>query len=212
MPSNINEDKIVEKSLVETVKLRAKLKGEYVAESLTRRYTLDARRYLILSADTEVILGKRLLGKPKDYKDAVRMMKLLSGKTHEVISGFYLVRIQGRALSVWKGFDRSKVTFRKLTKEDIKLYLSITEYSRYTGSYALIACPQCLHQLIQKVLNPKNQFASNPKITPHILVMHGRRASPQNFITKIEGSISNVIGLPLEKVIPILRENLILRV
>lgn len=177
IPSKIDEEKIVGKNLVETVKLRAKLKGENVAESITRRYKLDARSYFILSADTEVIIDKQLLGKPKDYKDAVRMLKMLSGKTHEVISAVYLLKLPKLLKSpkklIYSGFSRSRVTFRRLTKEDIKLYLSTTQYSRYTGSYALVA-------------------------------------SPQNFITKIEGSISNVIGLPLEKVIPILRENKLL--
>lgn len=169
MPSNIDEDKIVNKNLVEAIKMRAKVKGEKVANKIIQSTN---KPVLILSADTEVIINKQLLGKPKNYKDAVRMLKMLSGKTHEVVSGFYIINLPQN--KIWQGYDRSRVTFRKLKKEDIRLYLSITEYIRYTGSYALVA-------------------------------------SPQNFITGIEGSISNVIGLPLEKVIPIFRKLKILR-
>lgn len=191
IPSQIDEDKITGKNLVETIKLRAKLKGENVAAGLLAsslkspkllKSLKDNREYLILSADTEVILGDKLLGKPKDYKDAFRMLKILSGKTHEVVTAVFLLKLsldsardRPRLPKSLKKltFDRSFVTFRNLTDEDIRLYLSVTEYTRYTGSYALIA-------------------------------------SPQNFITKIEGSISNVIGLSLEKVIPIFRENKLL--
>lgn len=182
IPSHIDEDKIMGKNLIETVKLRAKVKGEEVAEKIIKstnqpiiQLSNNNEELLILSADTEVIINNQLLGKPKDYQDAVKMLRMLSGKMHEVVSGYYIIETGNLKLEtrkkivqpkIWQGFDRSFVTFRKLKDEDIKQYLSVTEYTRYTGSYALIA-------------------------------------SPQNFITKIEGSISNVIGLPLEKVIPI---------
>lgn len=175
IPSNIDEDKIVEKNLLETIKLRAKLKGESVANKINQQLTISNQQFLILSADTEVILGNQLLGKPKDYKNAVRMLRMLSGKTHEVVTAVYilLLSLKSPKRLIYSGFDRSLVTFHKLTDKDINLYLSLTDYTRFTGSYALVA-------------------------------------SPQNFITKIEGSISNVIGLPLEKVIPIFRINGIL--
>lgn len=192
--SNVDEEKIIGISPLETIRLRAKLKAEEVTGSVSLsprsprlpRSLMERDEFFVLSADTEVIINNQLLGKPKDYKDAVRMLKTLSGKTHEVVSAYYIIRHSGedpptggddsripsrvndsgQARMTYSGYDRSIVTFRKLTDNDIKIYLSLTEYTRYTGSYAVIA-------------------------------------SPHTFITKIEGSLSNVIGLPLEKVVPI---------
>jgi len=156
IPSNIDEEKIVGKTPLETLQLRARLKGEDVASS--------HKKAIILSADSGAILDGKLIGRPKDYDDAVRILSTLSGKTHEFITAIYLSQLSD--LKVYEDYDTSFVTFRKLEKSDIKRYLTITTYTRYAGGYAI--------------------------------------ASAQDFITKIEGSISNVIGLPLEKVIPIL--------
>lgn len=184
--TNLDEEKIVGKSPAETVQLRAKQKCESVVERITNQELLSKKlpttnyqppTILILTADTEVILNNQLIGKPKNFDDAVRMLKMLSGKTHEVVTAVYILSLSPKSPKlpkspkklIYSGNDRSRVTFRRLTDEDIRIYLSLTEYNKYTGSYALIA-------------------------------------SPQNFITKIEGSISNVIGLPMEKIIPIFSE------
>lgn len=190
IPSYLDEDKIVAKTPLSTVKLRAKLKGEDVAGKIT------VGSNLILSADSGAILGKTLIGKPKDYNEAVKILKTLSGKTHEFVTAIYIIKAggeRGRApeatdvrstdgresldrtrakykyrSNVWQDFDTSFVTFRKLTGDDIRRYLSITNYTKYAGGYALFD-------------------------------------SPQDFITEIRGSLSNVIGLPLEKFNPVLR-------
>jgi septum formation protein len=129
-------------------------------------------RTLIITADTEVFLDGKIVGKPKDEADAIRIFQMLSGKTHTVITGMYVTLIQsnGTIQKQWKSTDHSQVTFRKMSRSDIKRYISLTECWRYTGGYALVT-------------------------------------SPQDFIVKVEGSISNVIGLSLESLIPIL-ENL----
>ena len=171
LPTESDEDKIVGNTPLETIQLRAKLKGEQAITMLQRN------NVLLLTADTEVIMGKTVFGKPKDEKDATRILKLLSGKTHEVITSIYatkitpsLARSHLARLKVWEDYDRSFVTFRRLSDEEIRRYLSITDYTRCTGGYAILA-------------------------------------SPQDFVIRTEGSVSNIIGLPLEKVIPILKEN-----
>lgn len=192
IPSTLDEEKIMGKNPLATLKLRAKLKGEEVAFKITqssnnpitqskktRRYPLDARRFLILSADSGAIIDKQLIGKPKDYMDGVRILNLLSGRTHQFVTAIYLILLQqsetrfNLVKGVWESYELSYITFRKLTDEDIKRYLKVTDYTKYACGYAI--------------------------------------ASAQDFITKIEGSISNVIGLPLEKVIPILKENKLLK-
>ena len=158
IPSSIDEDKVIGKTPLETIKLRAKLKGEEVASSKKHKSAI------ILSADSGAILNGELIGRPKNYDDAVRILSTLSGRTHRFITAVYLSQLSD--LKVYEDYETSFVTFRKLSKDDIRRYLSITSYTRYAGGYAI--------------------------------------ASAQDFITKIDGSVSNVIGLPLEKVILIL--------
>ena len=159
MPTDIDEEKIMGKTPLETIQLRAKQKSEKAVEKIQNET-------LILSADTEVVINNQVIGKPKDEKEAIEILQLLSDKTHEVMTAIYAISDRKK----WHDYDISRVTFKKLTTDEIIRYLKLTDYTRYTGAYALLA-------------------------------------SPQDFVIKTEGSLSNIIGLPLEKVIPILREN-----
>ena len=169
MPSNLDEDKIIGKSPIDTIKLRAKLKCESVARAaLAKGFTTTS---LILSADSGAILDNKLIGKPKSKNEAIKMLKVLSGRTHEFVTAINIIKNKSNiSKSILETTAESFVTFRKISNEEIEYYLSITDFPRFAGSYALI--------------------------------------SAQNFITKVEGSLSNVIGLPLEIVIPILKKYL----
>lgn len=86
---------------------------------------------IVITADTVVWINGQVLNKPADYDDAVRMLKLLSGKTHEVYTAVCL-----KSKTKTKSFYAlTKVTFKPLTSEEIEFY--IKNYAPYdkAGSY-----------------------------------------------------------------------------
>lgn len=88
---------------------------------------------LIVSADTIVVIDGLVLGKPKDEADAARMLRLLSGRTHEVMTGL-CVR-QGK--TVRQTVSRTCVTFRPLTETEILSYIRTGEPMDKAGSYGV---------------------------------------------------------------------------
>src|ERR1700677_386605 len=72
----------------------------------------------VLAADTVVVIGREILGKPKDRDDAVRMLGLLSGRTHEVLTSIALAA-GGRTT---RRLSRSEVTFRDITAAEAADY------------------------------------------------------------------------------------------
>lgn len=106
----------------------------YIAVKKADAYKKDFRNdELLITADTVVIVGKEILGKPKDKADAVRILNLLSGRVHSVITGVCLVtKEKTKKFSVV-----SRVTFAKLSDEEIEYYLE--KYSPYdkAGSYGI---------------------------------------------------------------------------
>lgn len=88
---------------------------------------------VLIAADTLVLVGGRVLGKPKDRGDAVAMLKLLSGVTHEVITGVTVVsRGQRYTIKV-----SSAVTFKILTDDEIAYYVDTYKPYDKAGSYAI---------------------------------------------------------------------------
>ena len=86
----------------------------------------------VLAADTAVILGSVIMGKPKDKADAMAMLTQLSGKTHQVYSAVSLRgREHGQAVSI------TEVTFRCLTEQEILAYWHSGEPVDKAGSYAI---------------------------------------------------------------------------
>ncbi len=88
---------------------------------------------LVIAADTIVVLENEILGKPVDHDDAIRMLSLLSGKTHSVITGV-AVRTKERFVS---GFEKTRVTFRDLNDHEILAYCSGGESMDKAGAYAI---------------------------------------------------------------------------
>lgn len=88
---------------------------------------------VVLSADTVVTLNGEILGKPKDKPDAERMLRLLSGKTHEVITGYAILSKNMRQT----GKVITKVTFYNLTEEVINAYLQSGLWQGKAGSYGI---------------------------------------------------------------------------
>ncbi|HEN20905.1 MAG TPA: septum formation protein Maf [Desulfobacteraceae bacterium] len=89
----------------------------------------------ILGADTVVVIDSKILGKPEDGNDAVRMLTLLSGRRHRVITGFCIIDPSGRA--VHSEAVTTEVLIKELTSQEIKDYIRTGEPFGKAGSYAV---------------------------------------------------------------------------
>jgi len=89
----------------------------------------------VLGADTLVFYQKEILGKPKDLDEAVEMLSFLCGKTHEVATG---VSLQCNELNIVKTFsETSSVTFKPISKQEIRLYFKEVNPLDKAGAYAI---------------------------------------------------------------------------
>jgi septum formation protein len=148
-------------------------KGES-AENYTRRVAHDKAVHvmhthsvtgnLILAADTEVVVDGRILGKPRDVDDAKRMLRVLSGRAHDVLTAVILMT-PGRTT---EAVVATKVWFSALSDAEIDWYVESGEPMGKAGAYAI----------------------------------QGRGA---RFIERIDGSWSNVVGLPVATIHQMLR-------
>ena len=87
----------------------------------------------ILCADTTVALGREILGKPQDGKDALRILKMLSGQTHRVLTAVAVASNRKRAICV----SVSQVTFAPMKLADIKSYIASGEPMGKAGAYGV---------------------------------------------------------------------------
>lgn len=122
---------------------------------------------ILLAADTIIWLEGKILGKPRDKKEASIHLKLLSGKTHSVVTGVSMLNIStGKKINF---FEETLVTFQRLTEHEIDWLISSYEDLDKAGSYAI-------------------------------------QGKAGLFVKKIEGCYMNVVGLPLPRIYPILKE------
>jgi len=90
---------------------------------------------IVIAADTAVIIGTQILGKPRTTEDARQMLRSLSGVTHSVVTGVSLVRLpDGERRSF---VEATRVQFSTLTPEDIEDYLATGEPFDKAGGYAI---------------------------------------------------------------------------
>jgi septum formation protein len=120
---------------------------------------------VVLAADTVVVLGGQILGKPNDSADARRMLRLLSNAAHDVHTGMVVRTVGGERAEVMT----TRVHFRPMDDSEIDWYIASGEPDGKAGAYAI----------------------------------QGRAA---RFIDRIEGSWSNVVGLPIADVYRLLKE------
>lgn len=93
------------------------------------------RDKLVIGADTIVVLDGEILGKPKDEKEAYEMIKKLSNKTHKVITGLSLIYLKQD--KVINDYVESYVTFKDLSEDSIKDYISTKESLDKAGAYGI---------------------------------------------------------------------------
>jgi septum formation protein len=108
--------------------------ARYIAKEKADAYRrIVAPDELIITADTVVIVGDEILGKPVDEADAVRMLKLLSGRTHQVTTGVCLLTAEKE-----RCFDvTTDVTFKTLTDEEIHYYVNRYRPFDKAGAYGI---------------------------------------------------------------------------
>lgn len=96
----------------------------------------------VLGADTIVVVDKAILNKPRDDEDAARMLRLLSGRTHAVITGVSVVEPAGRdqgsrVSSTHTSSETTIVTFDDMSEEEIRGYVATGEPRDKAGAYAI---------------------------------------------------------------------------
>lgn len=101
----------------------------------TAKRVLDRKNSLIISADTIVVYDNKVLGKPGDDREAKAMLKMLSGKIHQVYTGFCVLRMKD-AMTVCKSVC-TNVRFRHLTDDKIERYVATGECSDKAGAYGI---------------------------------------------------------------------------
>ncbi len=160
---NIDETITSAVSIEEIPELLAMEKISAVIHSLPAKQEIP----WILGADTVIVYNNKIYGKPESIEQATQFIKTFSGKTHTVITSLCLYN--GRKKITTTRTNKSKVTFKEMTDEEIQWYVDTGEWHGAAGGYRIQSLASC-------------------------------------FITKIEGSYSGVIGLPIFELYDILKE------
>ena len=108
--------------------------AQYISQKKAAAYrNTIASDELVITADTIVILGDEVMGKPKDEADACRMLRELSGKTHQVITGVTLTTTEKQhSFSV-----ETDVTFKEFSEEEMLYYVKKYQPMDKAGSYGI---------------------------------------------------------------------------
>lgn len=144
--------------------LRVSREKAMAAAAMVRARRLAA--HPVLAADTSVVCDDIILGKPSDSDDAARMLAMLSGRSHRVLTALAVARGD----SVETRLSVSTVWFRSMAADEIRRYVACGESMDKAGAYAV----------------------------------QGRAAA---FITRIDGSYSGIMGLPLAETAELLRNH-----
>ncbi len=125
--ANIDESRFESEAAVPYVRRLAQTKAETVAKNLPSG--------LVLGADTVVLVDEEILGQPSDSEDARRMLKLLSGRWHEVLTAVALVRAgQGKVMA---DHEKTRVRFSEMSVTEIDWYVATGEPMDKAGAYGV---------------------------------------------------------------------------
>ena len=115
-----------------------------------RRFTVCAqerRGRIVVGSDTVVSVSGEIFGKPRDEEDALSMLQKLSGRTHEVTTGFCVARSPGDVLHL--GATRTEVRMKSLDTEVMRRYIKTGEPMDKAGAYAIQGIGSCLVEWIK---------------------------------------------------------------
>ena len=159
IPGNVDESIVAQETPIEYARELAEAKAREISAKYPESW--------VIGADTIVVIGKTILGKPASRDEARSMLKRLSGQTHQVYTGFAVCCKARRRL--FSKTIRTDVIFKELTEKEIEWYIHTPEPFDKAGAYAI----QGLGTFLVK---------------------------------RINGSYTNVVGLPVCEVIEFLIE------
>jgi len=128
--ANIPEERLPNEDPMAFVTRLAQEKAKAVLDQLA--YGSTDGPLIVLGADTIVVIGEEILGKPRDAEDAARMLRLLSGRTHQVMTG---VCITSTHMEV--GVETTFVTMQEIPEREIVAYIATGEPMDKAGAYAI---------------------------------------------------------------------------
>lgn len=131
-PANVNEDTLPGEEPVAYVLRLARSKAEAVFAEISTEVP-NPRQLVVLGADTTVTLDGHILAKPVDAADATRMLRMLSGRMHRVITGVAVVSIKGTEVAA----EVTGVRFVALSDEEIASYVASGEPMDKAGAYGI---------------------------------------------------------------------------
>lgn len=128
---------IIKKDIVEIVDKKDGPEELVMSLAFRKAYIVakDHPEKIVIGADTVVVYRGEILSKPKDSEDAFRMLSLLSGKTHQVITGISILNLETEQKIV--DFEKTDVKFRELDKDIIDKYIATKEAFDKAGSYGI---------------------------------------------------------------------------
>jgi nucleoside triphosphate pyrophosphatase len=162
VPSTVVEERLPDEPPGAFVRRLAAAKARDVAAARPDGRSPGATREFVLAADTDVVLDGDVLGKPRDEDDARAMLARLSGRVHDVVTGYEVYDVAARRAD--GAVVRTRVEFAALSRGEIDAYVATGEPMGKAGGYAI----------------------------------QGRAAG---MVRRIEGSYTNVVGLPLREVL-----------
>ena len=127
------EEKRTSETPGEAVQQLARDKAEWVAQSLAE----CEEGTLVIGSDTIVVFENRILGKPKDRRDAAETLEKLQGNTHQVYTGVTVLERQAGKWVEHTFFESTDVTFYPVSREEIQDYIATGEPMDKAGSYGI---------------------------------------------------------------------------
>jgi septum formation protein len=130
-PAHVNEDPHPDEDPIAYVVRLAREKAQSVFDEISS--SRPASPHVVLGADTTVTLDGHILAKPEDAADAGRMLRMLSGRTHRVITGIAVASLTGTEIAA----EVTGVQFLTLNDEEIAAYIATGEPMDKAGAYGI---------------------------------------------------------------------------
>ena len=129
--ADIDETELTGEKPEDYVRRLARAKAETVAA--------NHENALVLGADTIVVIENKIIGKPKDFADAQRMLRMLAGNWHEVLTGVALIKVSRGTFKVEVNLQKTRVKFAELQDAEIEFLIEKGEPLDKAGAYAVQA-------------------------------------------------------------------------
>ena len=156
-PSQVEELEAGHRNIGQVVMENAKRKGLDAIQRLNGHPPESGKHSVVVSADTLVVMGRKVFGKPSDMEEAFQFLRILGGKEHRVLTGVYLHHLQSGRFTLFS--ETTRVVLKKLdTREIHELFTRVTPLDKAAG--------------------------------------YGFQDAPE-IVARLEGSRTNVIGLPM---------------